>query len=162
MTSHLNSHRTTDIKPEMLSGVQTGNGTPHDKYSICGYAALPMREQTERTTFSCKDDLCKTLHLYWSGVKRLIHWRSTHGDGHIPLCGIFSYCLPVFVKEGVIQYPSFSKFILVYFVLGEDEGLRNVSPISSESQAKSNLKWPKIFQVKKSWHFHETRIKKLR
>ena len=38
MTSHLNSHRTTDIKLEMLSGVQTGNGTPHDEI----YAALPM------------------------------------------------------------------------------------------------------------------------
>ena len=38
MTSHLNSHRTTDIKPEMLSGVQTGNGTPHDKYNIRGIA----------------------------------------------------------------------------------------------------------------------------
>ena len=34
MTSHLNSHRTTNIKPEMLSGVQTGNGTPHYKYNI--------------------------------------------------------------------------------------------------------------------------------
>ena len=38
MTSHLNSHRTTDIKPEMLSGVQTGNGTPHDKYNMRGIA----------------------------------------------------------------------------------------------------------------------------
>ena len=38
MTSHLNSHRTTDITPEMLSGVQTGNGTPHDKYNIHGIA----------------------------------------------------------------------------------------------------------------------------
>ena len=38
MTSHLNSHRTTDIKPEMLSGVQNGNGTPHDKYNIRGIA----------------------------------------------------------------------------------------------------------------------------
>ena len=38
MTSHLNSHGTTDIKPEMLSGVQTGNGTPHDKYNIHGIA----------------------------------------------------------------------------------------------------------------------------
>ena len=38
MTSHLNSHRTTDIKPEMLSGAQTENGTPHDKYNICGIA----------------------------------------------------------------------------------------------------------------------------
>ena len=26
MTSHLDSHGTTDNKPEMLSGVQTGNG----------------------------------------------------------------------------------------------------------------------------------------
>ena len=38
MTSHLNSHWTTDIKPEMLSGVQTGNGTPHDKCNIRGIA----------------------------------------------------------------------------------------------------------------------------
>ena len=38
MTSHLNSHRTTDIKPEMLSGVQNGNETPHDKYNISGIA----------------------------------------------------------------------------------------------------------------------------
>ena len=30
--------QTTDIKLEMLSGVQTGNGTPHDKYSINGIA----------------------------------------------------------------------------------------------------------------------------
>ena len=38
MTSHLDSHKTTDIKPEMLSGVQTGNGTPHGKYNIRGIA----------------------------------------------------------------------------------------------------------------------------
>ena len=38
MTFHLNSHKTTDIKPEMLSGVQTGNGTPHGKYDIRGIA----------------------------------------------------------------------------------------------------------------------------
>ena len=29
MTSHLDGHTTNDIKPEMLSGVQTGNGIPH-------------------------------------------------------------------------------------------------------------------------------------
>ena len=38
MTSHLNSQGTTDIKPEMLSGVQTENETPHDKYNIRGIA----------------------------------------------------------------------------------------------------------------------------
>ena len=34
MTSHLDSHMTTDVKPDMLSGVQTGNGIPHDRYNI--------------------------------------------------------------------------------------------------------------------------------
>ena len=34
MTSQLDSHTTTDVKPERLSGVQTGNGTQQDKYNI--------------------------------------------------------------------------------------------------------------------------------
>ena len=38
MTSHLDSHGTTDIKPEMLSGVRTRNSTPHDKYNAYGIA----------------------------------------------------------------------------------------------------------------------------
>ena len=29
---------TTDVKPDMLSGVQTGNGIPHDRYNIRGIA----------------------------------------------------------------------------------------------------------------------------
>ena len=33
-------HGTTDIKPEMLSGIQTGNGTPHDNYKICCIANM--------------------------------------------------------------------------------------------------------------------------
>ena len=38
MTSHLDSQMTTDVKPDMLSGVQTGNGIPHDRYNIRGMA----------------------------------------------------------------------------------------------------------------------------
>ena len=53
MTSHLDSHTTTDVIPDMSSGVQTGNGI-HMIDII--YAALPMCAQTEKTTFSCKDD----------------------------------------------------------------------------------------------------------
>ena len=34
MTSQLDSHTTTDVKPEMLSGVQTGNRIPHDRYNV--------------------------------------------------------------------------------------------------------------------------------
>ena len=38
MTSHLDSHTTTDVKPDMLSGVQPGNGIPYDRYNIRGIA----------------------------------------------------------------------------------------------------------------------------
>ena len=34
ITFHLDSHRTTVIKPEMLSGVQTRNGYPNGKYNV--------------------------------------------------------------------------------------------------------------------------------
>ena len=40
MTSDLDSHTATDVKPDMLSGVQTGNGIPHDKYNIYGIAQV--------------------------------------------------------------------------------------------------------------------------
>ena len=36
MTSHLDSPTTTDVRPEMIPGVQTGNGNPHDRYNIRG------------------------------------------------------------------------------------------------------------------------------
>ena len=36
MTYHQDSHTTTDVKPEIILGVQTGNGIPHDKYNVCG------------------------------------------------------------------------------------------------------------------------------
>ena len=35
-------------------------------------AALPMQAQTEKTTFSCKDDQGKSWHVYWSGGKGLV------------------------------------------------------------------------------------------
>ena len=52
------------------------------------YAALPKRAQTEKATFLCKDDSRKALHMFWSGGMGLVHWRSTHGAGHILLCSI--------------------------------------------------------------------------
>ena len=45
MTSHLDSHTTTDVKPEMEF---------HMIDMI--YAAMPMQAQTEKTTFPCKDN----------------------------------------------------------------------------------------------------------
>ena len=55
---------TTDIKPEMLSGVQTRNGTPHDKYNIRGIAHV-------RT--NGKDDIFMQRHLMQS-FKYILEW----------------------------------------------------------------------------------------
>ena len=55
MTSHRDSHTITDVKPEIIPGVQTGNGIPHDKYNIRGIA----HERTNR-----KDDIFMQIRLY--------------------------------------------------------------------------------------------------
>ena len=55
MTSHHDSHTTTDVKPEMLSVVQTGNGIPHNKYDI---HALPMYMHTGKTTRVNQQEFC--------------------------------------------------------------------------------------------------------
>ena len=39
------------------------------------YAALHMRVQTEKTTFSCKDDEGKSLHVNRSGGKGLVEYQ---------------------------------------------------------------------------------------
>ena len=36
MISHRDSHTTTDVELEMIPGLNTGNGIPHDKYNIQG------------------------------------------------------------------------------------------------------------------------------
>ena len=71
MTSNHDSHTTTDAKPDMLSGVQTGNGIPHDKYNICGIAHAPKQ---------------KRRHFH---TKATVSRQSTHSAGHILLCGNF-------------------------------------------------------------------------
>ena len=55
MTSHLDSYTKTDVKPDMLSGVQTGYGIPHDRYNIRGIAHV----RTNR-----KDDIFMQRQLY--------------------------------------------------------------------------------------------------
>ena len=54
MTIHLDCYATTDCKPEVLSGVETGNRIPHDEWNLRGIAH--MYTYTEKTTFLCKDD----------------------------------------------------------------------------------------------------------
>ena len=55
MASHLDINTTTDVKQQLLSGVQTGNGIPHDEYNICGI----VHKHTNR-----KDDIFMQRRLY--------------------------------------------------------------------------------------------------
>ena len=55
MNSHRDSHTTTDVKPEMIPGISTGNGILHDKYIIRGIA----HARTNR-----KDDIFVQRRLY--------------------------------------------------------------------------------------------------
>ena len=63
MTSHLDSHMTTDVKPDMLSGVQSENGIPHDRYNMRGIA----HARTNR-----KDDIFMQRRLYIDEAHRAL------------------------------------------------------------------------------------------
>ena len=72
ITFHLDSHGTTDIKPETLSGVRTGNGTPHDGYNRRGFAHV----RANRKEYIFMQRQGKSLHVYWSGAKGLYPARA--------------------------------------------------------------------------------------
>ena len=56
------------------------------------YAALLMRPQTEKTTFSCKDKSRKAYILEWGqGTCTLL--KHIYGAGHLPLCSIFQQAM---------------------------------------------------------------------
>ena len=55
MTSHHNNHTTTDVKPELISGVETGNGIQHNKYDIHGITQARIDR---------KDDIFMQRRLY--------------------------------------------------------------------------------------------------
>ena len=73
----------------MLSGVQTGNGTPHDKYNICGIA----HAQTNR-----KDDIFMQRRLVqnftfiseWGLGTCLLTKHTLHIPGIFPLHAAYS------------------------------------------------------------------------
>ena len=55
------------------------------------HVALPMRAQTEKTTFSCKDDGAKSLHVYWSWAKGLVKIKTVPGPSlHNLSCACFN------------------------------------------------------------------------
>ena len=55
MTSHHDIYTTTDVKPEMIPGIQTGNGIPNDKCNLRGISHARSNK---------KDDIFKQWRLY--------------------------------------------------------------------------------------------------
>ena len=60
MTYHLDSHTTTDVKPDMLSDVQTVNGIQHDRYNIRGIAHV---RTNRKDNIFMQRRLGKSLHV---------------------------------------------------------------------------------------------------
>ena len=74
-TPHLDSHSTTDPKPEILSAVQTGNRISRDGRNVRGIMHVRMLK---------KDDIC------WQ--RRLNHCFDNLKSSSIePVCGIFEF-----------------------------------------------------------------------
>ena len=93
MSSHLDSHTTTDVRPDMLSGVQTGNGNPHVEHFLCSgifswffyfffcqyfsYNVIPRSKMKLRCTKSIKIQLSFTknnISTCWLGDLRHNWW----------------------------------------------------------------------------------------
>ena len=106
MTSPLDSHGTTDIKPEMLSGVQTGNGTPRDKYDIRGIAhahsnrkddIFMQRRLVQSFTYilECGQGTCtltkRTRRWTYSALR---HFFSLNEEGNIRITSFFTGLRP--------------------------------------------------------------------
>ena len=68
MTSHLDSHGQVILNQKCYQ-VSKPEMELHMINTI--YAALPMHTETKKTTFSCYDDYCKAVHIYWSGDRDL-------------------------------------------------------------------------------------------
>ena len=73
MTSHRDSHTITDVKPEIIPGVQTGNGIPHDKYNISGIAHAHVRKNR-------KDDIFRQRRLYIDKSHMVLDIFRSHGQ----------------------------------------------------------------------------------
>ena len=71
MTIHLDCYATTDCKPEVLSGVETGNRIPHDEWNLRGIAH--MYTYTEKTTFFMQRRLMQIFT--WKDLRSAEDWR---------------------------------------------------------------------------------------
>ena len=72
----------------MLSGVQIGNGTQHDKHNIRGIAHARTNRKDNIFMQRQLGQISTYILEWWP---RNLYINEAHGAGHIPLCGIFFY-----------------------------------------------------------------------
>ena len=68
MTSHRDSHTITDVNREMIPGVQTGNGIPHDKYNIRGIAHVRTNRKDDISMQSRIRQICICILEWGKGL----------------------------------------------------------------------------------------------
>ena len=141
MTSHLDSHTTSDVKPDMLSGVQTGNGIPHDTHNIHGIA----HAGTNR-----KDDIFMQRRVYIDEAHTALDifrfvvffWVKMFSDqGFFPVPNFFSSKICIGPKKILDPKPFFgfgTQQALCWFALvmwlGNNEILTILSSIESQPE----------------------------
>ena len=81
------------------------------------YAALPRRAQTEKTTFSCKDDCILTKHTWrWTYSPLRLQYDLCRTSLMVPspmLCSLSSVCLTLSTKSSVLLIPRHVSVIQV-------------------------------------------------
>ena len=102
---HYTLYGTTDIQPEMLSGVQTGNGTPHDKYDIRGIA----HARTNR-----KDDIFMQRRLVQNFTFMLELGQETCLLTKHTWCWIYSALWYFFPACCLVRFAAFLFYAFVY------------------------------------------------
>ena len=79
-TPHLDSHNTTDPKPEILSAIQTGNRISRDGRNECGIVHVRMCK---------KGNICWQRRLNHSGVGGGIAFRRVYPARHLDIWNPF-------------------------------------------------------------------------
>ena len=114
LTFHLDSHTATDVKPEMLSDVQPGNGIPHDKHDIRGTA----HARTNR-----KDDVSMQSRLVQSFTYILEWGQEICTSTKHTQCWTYSalrYFLPrtsLIIAFGLSDPPNFTSCCMIMLIV---------------------------------------------
>ena len=105
MTSHRESHTITDVKPEIIPGVQTGNGIPHDKYNIRGIAHVRAHR---------KDDISmqRRLEQIFTCIFEWGQGTCKNHDRTIP-DPLYNFSCACFVCDRTIWSPTAKKMIVI-------------------------------------------------